>query len=136
MNNLKLFLRNARCAFQVTLQGRRLNYQYLLLVFLLISCQNREEACETYYEYLREENGVIKIDTIYHEWADDADTAMDSIGNKLLFSPGDFDIQPKIGDTLIKEKGLDRYTLLTKDTIYFLWYNCLKKRNETSFKLR
>lgn len=98
----------------------------LLMIFICImflsSCSS--VSCDESIEMsILPIEGRLKIDSIYVDPGMHLDVFYNRSGKKIG-AAGDFVIDPKIGDSLIKYKNHPEYILYTKDSIYVQKWDC------------
>jgi len=95
------------------------------LMIVLASCEDSVTKCTLAERRIKNWHGNIIVDSIFNDWRNHANAAIDTEGNKVLFEEGDMLIEPRKGDNLIKDTGTVEYTIIRGDSIYIQKWDCL-----------
>jgi hypothetical protein len=94
-------------------------------IFYLEGCKDRITKCKLAEMDIKSWYGNVKVDSIYIDWRNHAHAAIGNEGNIVLFEEGDMLIEPRKGDSLIKDTGTVEYTLIRGDSMYIQKWDCL-----------
>jgi hypothetical protein len=98
------------------------------IISLLISCADHVSDCVEGERRIKEWHGNIIVDSIFNDWRNHAQAAVDKNGNKVLFMPSNLVMQPEMGDSLYKDTGTVEYTLVRGDSLYIQKWDCIKRK--------
>lgn len=90
----------------------------VLMGFILYNIFDSFKDRERYYNQFIKETGSFKIDSIYMDLDFHSDVVEDCNKNRILYESEDLVIQPMLGDSIYKPKGIYEYVIIKKDSTY------------------